>query len=441
VRGRVGPDTLAIETVARFPNGPVPREDGLHWDFPALLEHSLAGLRAAGPVSSIGVDSWAVDYGLVRGGELLDLPWCYRDGRTAAGVEAVHGRAGPDELYRRTGLQFLAFNTIYQLAAERRLAEAERLLLVPDLVSWSLTGRAVCERTNASTTGLLDVHTRDWDPELLALVGLDPAQLGELVDPGTVVGDHDGTPVVAVGSHDTASAVVGVPMTEPDAAYVSCGTWGLVGVELDAPVVTGAGRAANFTNEGGVDGRTRFLTNVMGTWLLSETLRAWGSATPEQQSLAALLEQAAAHDTPVPIFDVQDPRFVPPGDMPVRIADWCREHDQPVPEGRVALVRSIVASLAEGFATAVGRAAQLSGRDVGRVHVVGGGAQNTLLCRLLADRLGLPVLAGPVEATALGNVLVQGRALGALSGSLEDLRALVARTQRIVRHEPTGVVR
>ncbi len=441
VRGRVGPETLEIDTVTRFPNGPVARENGLHWDFPALLEHSLAGLRAAGPVSSIGVDSWAVDYGLVRGGELLDLPWCYRDGRTAAGVEAVHGRVGADELYRRTGLQFLAFNTIYQLAAERRLAEAERLLLVPDLVSWSLTGRAVCERTNASTTGLLDVHTRDWDPELLALVGLDPAQLGELVDPGTVVGDHDGTPVVAVGSHDTASAVVGVPMTEPDAAYVSCGTWGLVGVELDAPVVTEAARAANFTNEGGVDGRTRFLTNVMGTWLLSETLRAWGSATPEQQSLAALLEQAAAHDAPVPIFDVQDPRFVPPGDMPVRIADWCREHDQPVPDGRVALVRSIVASLVEGFATAVGRAAQLSGRDVRRVHVVGGGAQNTLLCRLLADRLGLPVLAGPVEATALGNVLVQGRALGALSGSLEDLRALVARTQRIVRHEPTGVVR
>jgi rhamnulokinase len=436
VRGTVGPDELSIETVARFPNGPVERPDGLHWDFPALLGHSLSGLHAAGPVASIGVDSWAVDYGLLRGDELLGLPWCYRDGRTAAGVETVHARIGAVELYRRSGLQYLPFNTIYQLAAERQLAEAERLLLIPDLVTWSLTGRTVCERTNASTTGLLDVHTGSWDPELLALVGLDPAQLGDLVDPGTVVGDHDGTPVVTVGSLDTASAVVGVPMTEPDAAYVSCGTWGLVGVELDQPVVSEESRAANFTNEGGVDGRVRFLTNVMGTWLLSETLRAWGSG-----DLGALLDQAAAYDGPITVFDVQDPRFLPPGDQPARIAAWCREHDVPAPDGRVALVRSIVASLTEGFAAAVERAATLTGRDVRRVHVVGGGAQNGLLCRLLADRLGLPVLAGPVEATALGNVLMQGRANGALSGSLEDLRALVARTQQIVRHEPHGVTR
>ena len=436
VLGRLGPETLSIETVARFLNGPVERPDGLHWDLPALLDHALAGLRTAGPVASIGVDSWAVDYGLLRGGELLDLPWCYRDGRTAAGVEAVHGRIRPHELYRRTGLQFLPFNTIYQLAAEPRLAEAEHLLLVPDLVTYWLTGRAVCERTNASTTGLLDVHTGEWDPELLALVGLDPAQLPELVDPGTAVGEHHGTPVVTVGSHDTASAVVGVPMTEPDAAYVSCGTWGLVGVELDHPVVTEESRAANFTNEGGVDGRLRFLTNVMGTWLLSETLRTWGT-----DDLSSLLEQAAAYDGPEAVFDVQDARFLPPGDQPARITAWCREHDLPVPDSRVALVRSIVASLAAGFATAVERAAALSGRDVRRVHVVGGGAQNALLCRLLADRLGLPVLAGPVEATAIGNVLVQGRANGALSGSLEDLRALVARTQQIITHEPTGATR
>lgn len=436
VVGRVGPDELSIEAVARFPNGPVERAAGLHWDVPRLLEHSLAGLRSAGPVASIGVDSWAVDYGLLRAGTLLDLPWCYRDPRSEAGVAAVHERLSPEELYARTGLQFLPFNTIYQVAAERRLAEADRLLLVPDLMTWWLTGRAVCERTNASTTGLLDVRTGDWDPELLSVVGLDLAQLGDLVDPGTVVGEHHGTPVVAVGSHDTASAVVGVPMTEPDAAYVSCGTWGLVGVELDQPVLTEASRAANFTNEGGVDGRVRFLTNVMGTWLLSETMRAWG-----ESDLAAWLARAAAYDGPVAGFDVQDPRFLPPNDphsdMPARIADWCREHDQPGPEGRVAVVRSIVASLADGFAVAVERAAALSGRDVRRVHVVGGGAQNGLLCALLADRLALPVLAGPVEATALGNVLVQARAHGAVSGRLEDLRSLVARTHEPVRHLPT----
>lgn len=446
VLGRVGSDELSIRTVARFPNGPVERPDGLHWDLPALLDHCLAGLRAAGPVASIGVDSWAVDYGLLRGGELLDLPWSYRDSRTAAGAEAVHARIGPAELYRRTGLQFLSFNTIYQLAVEPRLAEAEQLLLVPDLVTYWLTGRAVCERTNSSTTGLFNVHTGGWDPKLLAVVGLDPTQLGELVDPGTRVGEtllngHGGTPVVTVGSHDTASAVVGVPMTESDEAYVSCGTWGLVGVELDQPVVTEASRAANFTNEGGVDGRLRFLTNVMGTWLLSETLRTWGTDGNEQPSLSTLLAQAAVYDGPEVVFDVQDPRFLPPGDQPARIAAWCRENDHPTPEGRVALVRSIVASLAAGFAAAVEQAAALSGREVRRVHVVGGGAQNTLLCRMLADRLGLPVLAGPVEATALGNVLVQGRANGALSGSLEDLRALVARTQSIVVHEPHGAAR
>jgi len=200
-------------------------------------------------------------------------------------------------------------------------------------------------------------------------------------------------------------------------------------------------RAANFTNEGGVDGRVRFLTNVMGTWLLSESLRTWGT-----DDVSSLLEQATAYDGPEVVFDVQDARFLPPGDMPARITDWCREHGVPAPDGRVALVRTIVASLAAGFATAVEQAAALSGRDVRRVHVVGGGAQNSLLCRLLADRLGLPVLAGPVEATALGNVLVQGRALGSLSGSLEDLRALVARSQQLVVHEPSttrhrGVVR
>jgi rhamnulokinase len=237
--------------------------------------------------------------------------------------------------------------------------------------------------------------------------------------------------VVAVGSHDTASAVVGVPLTEPDAAYISCGTWGLVGVELDRPVLTEEARAANFTNEGGVDGRTRFLTNVMGTWLLSETLRTWGV-----DSLGALLAEAEAHGGTAPIFDVQDPRFVSPGDMPSRIRAWCLEHGVEPPAGRAATVLSIVRSLVEGFADAVDRASVLSGRDVRRVHVVGGGAQNALLCRLLAERLGLPVLAGPVEATALGNVLVQARALGALSGTLEDLRALVARTHPPVHHLP-----
>jgi rhamnulokinase len=431
VLGRVGPDELSIKTVARFPNGPVERPDGLHWDLPGLFDHVLAALRTTTGLVSIGVDSWAVDYGLLRGGELLNLPWSYRDGRTDAGVAAVHARIGPGELYRRTGLQFLPFNTIYQLAAEQRLAEADRLLLVPDLVTWWLTGRAVCERTNASTTGLLDVHTGDWDPELLALVGVHPSQLPTLVDPGTVVGEHEGTPVVTVGSHDTASAVVGVPMTEPDAAYISCGTWGLVGVELAQPVVTEESRAANFTNEVGVDGTIRYLRNVMGLWILQECLRAWPGA-----SLDTLLADAARLPAFTTVVDADDPVFLPPGDMPARIVEQCRRLGQRPPAEPAEFVRCVLDSLALAHRAALLDAQRLSGREVDVVHMVGGGSRNALLCQLTADVCGLPVEAGPTEATALGNVLIQARALGQTGPDLASMRALIRATHPTTRYTP-----
>ena len=442
--GRVGRDHLSLEAVARFGNEPLALPDGLHWNVGELYRQALHGLREAvrsyPELASVAVDSWAVDYGLLRADRLLGLPHHYRDERHAAGVERVHALAGPQELYERNGLQFLPFNTLYQLAADPVAGLADTVLMIPDLIGFWLSEQAFTERTNASTTGLLDVRTREWDRALCARLGVVPDVFPELVDPGTVIGSLSGAAsafvgasvqVTAVGSHDTASAVVGVPMTSDDAAYVSCGTWGLVGVELEKPVLTEAARAANFTNEGGVDGRTRFLTNVMGTWLLSETLRTWG-----RDDLPELLAQAAAYPGPVTLFDVQDPRFLPPGDMPARVAEWCTEHDVPAPASDVALVRSIVESLAEGFERAVREAAVLSGRTVGVVHVVGGGAQNALLCQTLADRLGLRVVAGPVEATALGNVLVQARALGAVSGSLESLRALVASTHALVTYSP-----
>jgi rhamnulokinase len=279
----------------------------------------------------------------------------------------------------------------------------------------------------------------------MARVGLRPSLFTDLVDPGATigkvtdeVGEQIGVPgltVTAVGSHDTASAVVGVPMQTDDAAYISCGTWGLVGLELDAPVLTDEARNANFTNEGGVDGRTRFLTNVMGTWLISETLREW-----EREGLAVSLEEilAAAADVTadVPVFDVQDPRFLPPGDMPGRIAELCAEQGLRAPTGKPELMRSIVESLAYAFGSALNTAERLAGRPIRIVHVVGGGSLNRLLCQSIAERSGRPVLAGPVEATALGNVLIQGRALGAVAGSLEDLRGLIARTHDLARYEP-----
>lgn len=449
--GEVGPGVLRMAPVARFPNHPVRLPDGLHWNVVELYRCALEGIataarRADGALAGVAVDSWAVDYGLVRDGRLLGLPFHYRDDRTAKGVERVHAVVPHHELYARNGLQLLAFNTLYQLAADPWCAEADDLLLVPDLIGYWLTGHRVTERTNASTTGLLDVHTGRWDHDLAARLGLPAGLLGPLVDPGDAVGpvlpavgDLVGVPgleVTAVGSHDTASAVVGVPMQGDDAAYVSCGTWGLVGVELESPVVTEASRAANFTNEGGVDGRIRFLTNVMGLWLLSETQRTWareGAAEPLDRLLAA----AAARPATAHVFDVQDPAFLAPGDMPARIRQWYADAGLPAPGSRAALVRAIVDGLAQAFADALDRAEELSGRRIRVVHLVGGGALNTLLCQATADRSGRPVLAGPVEATALGNLVVQGRTAGALTGDLEVLRRLVAETSDLVRYAPT----
>jgi rhamnulokinase len=455
VVGHVDADGVRMEQVARFPNGPVTRTEGgrdtLHWDVEELSRQMTLGLREAfrrhPALASIGIDSWAVDYGLLRDGRLLGPPVHYRDDRHERGVGIVHAAMDAAELYARNGLQHLPFNTLFQLAADPARGRADRALLVPDLLGFLLTGVEAAERTNASTTGLLNATTRGWDPALLAAASLPAGLLAPLRNPGdrlgpllpSVAAAVGGTaPVTLVGSHDTASAVVAVPATEPDFAYVSSGTWSLVGVELDAPVLTDAARAANCTNEGGVDGRVRFLKNVSGLWLLSESVRTWerdGSTI----DLEALLASAAAVTAAVPVFDPADPSFTPPGDMPARIATWCTERGLAAPADRAEVVRSILESLAAAYADTLRTISTVTGKDIRQVHVVGGGSQNRLLCQLTADRTGLPVLAGPVEATALGNVLVQARAIGlaGLGGaSLEALRAVVAQTVEPVRYSP-----
>lgn len=458
ILGHVGHSEVRLVPVARFPNVPVRTPDGLHWNVLELYRSAVAGLAAAvrqdPNVQSVGVDSWAVDYALLRGRRMLGNPFHYRDERTAVGVEATHSLIGAGELYAANGLQFLPFNTLYQLGAERLdggLDGADTMLLIPDLINFWLTGEKRAERTNASTTGLLRVSTGSatqggWDEELIERLRLPRGLFPDLIESGTRVGTllphvaaeigaAHALDVVAVGSHDTASAVVAVPMHSDRSAYISCGTWGLVGVELEHPVLTEASRAANFTNEGGVDGRIRFLHNVMGLWLLSESVRSWerdGSAV----DLPALLAQAADVRGPVAVFDANDPAFLAPGDMPARIVAHCAKRGLPVPGGRPELVRSILESLADAFAQAVRVASDLSGVPVDTVHLVGGGAQNTLLCQLTADRTGLPVLAGPVEATAIGNILVQARAQGLVDGDLESLRALVARSFSPTRFLP-----
>ncbi len=450
--GHVGADELSVEVVHRFPNEPVRTAGGLGWNILELYANVLAGLRravAAQPeLTSIGIDSWAVDYALLRGDRMISSPVHYRDERTAGGVQAVHAVVEPAELYAASGVAFLPFNTLYQLAvdhADRLLDERTTMLMVPDLFGFWLTGEQAAERTNASTTGLLDITGGGWNTSLIDKLGWPRSLFPPLLDPGARLGSLRGSvaaelgtdrriDVVAVGSHDTASAVLATPMQNRRAAYISSGTWSLVGVELDDPVVSEAGRAANFTNEAGVDGRVRYLHNVMGLWLLSESVRGWerDGATID---LPELLRAAARVREPVTIFDANDPSLLPAGDMPDRIAALCTRQG-PVPATPAEFARSILESLAAAYAAAIDRAQDLSGTTIEVVHVVGGGSQNALLCQLTANRTGRPVLAGPVEATAIGNVLVQARAAGLVSGDPEQLRRLVARFFPPTRFEP-----
>lgn len=437
VVAEIAPSQLSLTEVHRFSNGPVMLPDGLHWDVLGLYREAVDGLIRAGPVQTIGIDSWAIDYGLVDGAGLVGNPFHYRDNRTDSVIDKVHTRLPFTELYALNGLQFLPFTTLYQLAAEQRLQSAQTLLLIPDLLAFWLTGAVGAEVTNASTTGLLDVRTRVWSPEVLHALDLPAGLLPALRQPGDLIGpvlSNVGVAgdVIAVGSHDTASAVVAVPMETERAAYISLGTWGLAGVELTEPVLSEASREANFTNELGVDGRVRYLRNVMGLWLMQESMRAWGLRTDDLPGLLA----AAAELSRQPVFDVDDPRLLPPGNMPARLAELIAESGERPPGDPAHLVRCILDSLAVALARTVHDAARLSGRVVDVVHVVGGGAQNALLCQLIADACGLAVIAGPVEATALGNVLVQARAHGTLTGSLEDLRALVRATHVLRRFEP-----
>lgn len=453
--GRLDGGRISLHEAHRFTNTPVEVQGTLHWDVLALFAGVLDGLRAAGrlapDLASVGIDTWAVDFGLLdEAGRLLGNPVHHRDRRTDGVMEKVLDRVDAGELYRTTGLQQLPFNTSYQLVAASEaglLEHARTLLLMPDLLSYWLSGQIGAEATNASTTQLYDARARTWSRPLIRELGIPERIFPELREPGDDAGrlmprvaEQTGlgqVSLTAVGSHDTASAVVGVPARDERFAYISCGTWSLVGLELDRPVLTEESRVANFTNEGGVDGTVRYLRNVMGLWLLQESMRTWNDAG-ERVELDKLLAQAAGVPAFTAVMDPDDAAFLPPGDMPVRIADACRRLGEPVPSGPAEVVRCIVDSLALAHRRTVRQAQRLSGRDVDVVHIVGGGAKNALLCQLTADACGLPVLAGPIEATAIGNVLVQGRAVGGVHGDLAELRDLVRASFAPERYEPSG---
>jgi rhamnulokinase len=450
VNVRVDRDTIELDLVRRFPTVAVAGPDGdLSWDFDALLTDVTVGMSDAAarePAESVAVDSWAIDYGLLDGdGHRIGPVHAYRSARTDGVMEAVCARVGRDRIYGITGTQFLPFNTAYQLVAARETPEyatAHELLMVPDLVNRALCGSATNDITNASTTQLLDVGTRSWSDELVAELGLRRDLLPGLHEPGTDLGtvrgvgpSVDGLQVVAAASHDTASAVAGVPL-RPDrqAVYISCGTWSLVGCEVASPITSREAMSANVTNELGVNGTVRLLKNVTGLWLLEECRRTW-STRGRPTDAADLVTVAAALPGGRSVIDPDDPRFAAPGDMPARICEYCRQSGQPVPASPAEITRTILDSLALTWRTTVTTIERVAGFEADTIHLVGGGSSIPLLRALCASACGRPVLAGPAEATVTGNAIVQAIAGGVLA-DLAEGRELVERNMDLVEVAP-----
>ena len=443
---------MRLEEVHRFETPLRERQEKLVWDLGALwreLRLGLALARERAPnLKSLSVDSWAVDYvPLGKGGRPLRDPYAYRDprtqGRLAQATEVVPAR----ELYRRTGIQMLEINSLYQLLADLDeepdvVSETKQHLLIADYFLYRFSGRAVAERTMASTTQLMDVQTGRWDAELMARFGLTSEQWPEIVAPGTRLGPlvsdvgGAGEPpvVIATCSHDTAAAVAAVPAKGERWAYLSCGTWSLLGVERAEPVLTDKALGANFTNEAGLDGTIRLLKNLTGLWVLEECMREWeeDGAIVSYGDLMAEAEAAPSHRRYV---DLGEKRFARRGGMRDKLRSYCHEHQIPVPRQRGALVRLILESLAESYRKTLRELEDVTGESVDVLHIVGGGSKNALLCRLTAERCGCRVLAGPAEATALGNLILQARTLGDLPDGL-TLRDVVRRSRPAEVYEP-----
>jgi rhamnulokinase len=447
---------IELREVHRFPNAPVRAAGRLHWDVLGIWREVKEGLaragRESGRLESVGVDTWGVDFALLdRDGVLVANPYHYRDTRTEGMMEKAAQRVPEAEIYQTTGIQFMPINTLYQLLAMEGsplLDAAGTLLMMPDLIGYWLTGEKACEYTDATTTQLYDANAGEWAWELIRAMGLPLRLFPEIVAPGTLLGPvlaevaretgvGEELPVTAVASHDTASAVVAVPAEDENFAYISSGTWSLVGVEMPEPAIAPEGMQANFTNEGGFGGTTRFLKNVMGLWLLQECRRTWGREG-NHYSYEDLRRLAEALPAAGSLLDPDHPAFLPPGDMPGRIRRFCEETGQSQPEEPGEVVRCVLDSLALKYRWVLERAEEITGRRAAVIHIVGGGVQNTLLCQLTADATRRPVRAGPVEATALGNLMVQAYARGYL-GSLGEMRAAVRNSRVGVReYQPGG---
>ena len=441
--GRVRAGVISTEEVYRFANQPLQQDGSLHWDAHRLWSEMQRALVAVGQsqLSGIGVDTWGVDYALLgQRGELLQNPFHYRDKRTDGVMEQVFQTVSKDEIYRETGIQFMPINTLYQLYAARRdtpqlLKSARTLLTMPDLFHYWLTGNARCEFTNATTTQMVNAVSRGWSRVLMEKLQL-PADLpAEIIEPGTVLGTLSvqaasgtvlaGTPVIAPGSHDTASAVAAVAARE-GTAFVSSGTWSLIGTELDAPLISSESLRLNFTNEGGVCGTTRFLKNVMGLWMLQGCRRVWSSLGHEH-SYDELMGLAVREPAFQHLVDPNDDSFLHPASMTDAIDKFCAKSQQPRPSTPGAYARAVLESLAFKYAAVVGEIEQLTKKPIAQIRIIGGGSKNRLLNQFTADATARRVLAGPVEATALGNLAMQMLATGE-AASLAEVRAMIDRS-------------
>lgn len=447
--GKLGTGRIELEEVHRFANRPVRLPDGLHWDMPHLFAESLLGLEAAqaraGRLDGVGIDTWAVDYALLdESGRLLGLPFHYRDARTNGILGRAFEGVSAERQYGISGIRPMPFNTSYQLLTEvgsSSLEMAERIALVPDLLAYWLCGELANERTVASSTGLLDARTGGWSPELIGGLGLPSRIFGKLLDPGTVLCpmlEHHGlgpVPVIATAGHDTAAAFAGSAGNSGDTAVLVSGTWSLLGIELPRPLLCEGARAARFSNELGIDGTTRLLTNVMGLWLIQECRRAW-AAQGISLSYEELTRQAAAVDE-VALFDPDHPELLAPGEMPARLETICAKLGQVLPRDPGAVTRSILTSLACKYRFVVDQLESVLGRAIAQVEVIGGGTRSSFLSRITADLLGRPVAIGRAEASSLGNLLVQARACGAL-GSFAEMRAVARASAEPVLYEPSA---
>ena len=448
--GRMGPGGIEIEEINRFANNLITVGGHCYWDIFALYHNILQGLRTVAErgidIHSIGIDTWGVDFVMIGAdGQILSQPFAYRDPHTAGAPERFFERMPRTSVYELTGIQVMDFNSLFQFDTLRRngssaLAAASKILFVPDALAYMLTGQMVTEYTIATTAQIVNARTRRLEPEILKQVGLTPDHFGRFVEPGATVctltpevqklTGLGAVPVIAVAGHDTGSAVAAVPAADADFAYLSSGTWSLMGVETSEPIISERMAELNFTNEGGVDGTIRVLKNICGMWLLERCRAEWNDSMSYPELIA--MAQAEPRDA---VINPDDPAFANPASMTQAIADYCRRTGQNVPQSRGAMVRCIFESLAHRYAEVMELLRQVSPVRPKVLHVIGGGSRNDMLNQLTANVVGMPVVAGPAEATAIGNIMVQAVAAGE-ARSIGQLRSRLSRSAELKRFEP-----